>query len=83
MEPRGRERHRSGKPRGRSGREHQTERQASKVGGASETWRILCWRQIVSATALITFGQERYYVSAFPPRQWLKLVAGDILPGSE
>jgi hypothetical protein len=61
----------------------QTERQASKMGGASETWRILYWRQIVSAMALIIFGQERYHVSALPPRQWLGPVAGDILPGLE
>ena len=61
-----------------------------KPRGASRRWaepakpgEYFCWRQIVSATALITFGQERYHVSAFPPRQWLKPVPGDILPGLE
>ena len=38
------------------------ERQGSKVLGASKIWRILYWRQVVSALALITFAQEGYYL---------------------
>ncbi len=34
------------------------ERQWSKVVGGSKIWRILYWRQVVSALALITFGKE-------------------------
>ena len=34
------------------------ERQRSKVVGGSKIWRILYWRQVVSALALITFGKE-------------------------
>ena len=45
------------KPTCRSNRE----RHASKVVGASKIWRILYWRQVVSALALITFAQEGYY----------------------
>ena len=38
------------------------ESQGSKVMGASKIWRILYWRQVVSALALITFAQEGYYL---------------------
>ena len=34
----------------------------SKVVGASKIWRILYWRQVVSALVLITFEQEGYYL---------------------
>lgn len=30
--------------------------------GASKIWRILYWRQVVSALVLITFEQEGYYL---------------------
>jgi hypothetical protein len=34
------------------------ERQGSNVVGASKTWRIFFWRQVVAVRLLNTFGQE-------------------------
>jgi hypothetical protein len=42
-----------------------------------------CRRQFVSVMALITFGQELCDSHMLEPRQCLKPVAGDILPGLE
>ena len=49
--------------------------------GASKTWRILSRRQVVSATALITFTQEGYYFVAVIPITALEADHRDILPG--
>lgn len=57
------------------------ERQRSKVLGASKIWRILYWRQVVSALALITFAQEGYYFLAAIPVTAIEASRRDILPG--
>jgi hypothetical protein len=56
------------------------ERQGSKVVGASKIWRILYWRQVVSALALITFAQEGYYFLAVKPVTAIEASRRDILP---
>ena len=42
--------------------------------GASKIRRILYWRQVVSALALITFAQEGYYFLAVIPVTAMKQV---------
>jgi hypothetical protein len=57
------------------------ERQGSKVVGASKIWRILYWRQVVSALALIAFAQEGYYLLEVIPVTAIEASGRDILPG--
>jgi hypothetical protein len=57
------------------------QRQGSKVVGASKIWRILYWRQVVSALALITFAQEGYYFREAIPFTAIEASRRDILPG--
>ena len=59
----------------------QTERQGSNVVGASKTWRILYWRQVVSALVLITFEQEGYYLLDAIRVTAIEASRRDILPG--
>jgi hypothetical protein len=49
--------------------------------GASKIWRILYWRQVVSALALITFAQEGYYFGEAMPVTTIEASGRDILPG--
>jgi hypothetical protein len=49
--------------------------------GASKIWRILYWRQVVSALALITFAQEGYYFGEAMPVTAIEASGRDILPG--
>jgi hypothetical protein len=51
------------------------------VVGASKIWRILYWRQVVSALALITFAQEGYYFLEVIPVIAIEASRRDILPG--
>ena len=51
-----------------------------KVVGASKIWRILYWRQVVSALALITFAQEGYYFLEAMPVTAIEASRRDILP---
>ena len=55
--------------------------QGSKVVGASKIWRILYWRQVVSALALITFAQEGYIFLEVIPVTAIETSRRDILPG--
>jgi hypothetical protein len=57
------------------------ERQRPKVVGASKIWRILYWRQVVSALALITFAQEGYYFLEAIPVTAIEASRRDILSG--
>jgi hypothetical protein len=50
------------------------------VVGASKIWRILYWRQVVSALALITFAQEGYYFLEAIPVTAIEASRRDILP---
>jgi hypothetical protein len=50
------------------------------VVGASKIWRILHWRQVVSALALITFAQEGYYFLEAMPVTAIEASGRDILP---
>lgn len=56
-------------------------KKGSKVVGASKIWRILYWRQVVSALELITFSQEGYYFLEAIPITAIEASPGDILPG--
>ena len=57
------------------------EGQGSKVVGASKIWRILYWRQVVSALVLITFAQEGYYFLEAMRVTAIEASRRDILPG--
>jgi len=52
-----------------------------KVVGASKIWRILYWRQVVSALGLIAFAQEGYYFLEVIPVTAIEASCRDILPG--
>ena len=52
-----------------------------KVVGRSKIWRILYWRQVVSALVLITFTQEGYYFLEAMPVTAIEASDRDILPG--
>jgi hypothetical protein len=51
------------------------------VGGAGKIWRILYWRQVVSALALIAFTQEGYYFLEAIQVTAIEASRGDIPPG--
>ena len=61
----------------------QTERQRSKELEGSKIWRILYWRQVVSAIGLITFAQEGYFLLAVVLGTALEADRKDILPELE
>jgi hypothetical protein len=55
-------------------------RQRPKVVGRSKIWRILYWRQVVSALVLITFTQEGYYFLEAIRLTTTEVSRRDILP---